>query len=193
MSSPSIKQSCNQMELVYAYALHTLPAPEVPGVEAHLAACADCQEELQTLRPIVESFVAWPTDVLRPAPSLWDRLAQRIADEDGGVPPAPASPQWSEPQWEEVAPGISCQLLSTDTQRDRISLLVRLAPGAVYPPHIHAGVEEVHLLHGELCIDDKILYAGDYNRSELGTADNRVWSATGCTCVLVTSPGDLLR
>ena len=29
-------------------------------------------------------------------------------------------------------------------------MLVRLAPGAAYPPHRHAGVEELHLLEGEL-------------------------------------------
>ncbi|MGH8175166.1 MAG: sigma factor-like helix-turn-helix DNA-binding protein [Steroidobacter sp.] len=27
----------------------------------------------------------------------------------------------------------------------------------------------------------------------LGTVDNRVWSETGCTCVLITSPRDALR
>jgi anti-sigma factor ChrR (cupin superfamily) len=192
MSSRSIERPCGQVELVSAYALRALPAHEVPGVEAHIAACPDCREELATLRPIVDSFVTWPTDVLRPMPSLWDRLVQRIADEGSGAP-APASPQSSEPQWEEVAPGISCKLLSTDTQRDRVSMLVRLAPGTEYPPHSHAGVEELHLLHGELCIDGRTLYPGDYNRAEPGTADNRVWSETGCTCVLITSPADRIR
>ena len=57
----------------------------------------------------------------------------------------------------------------------------------------HAGVEELHLLHGELWIDDKKLYPGDYNRAEPGTADTRVWSETGCTCVLITSTRDVLR
>ena len=30
-------------------------------------------------------------------------------------------------------------------------MLVPLAPGVEYPPHIHAGVEALHLLQGELC------------------------------------------
>ena len=29
-------------------------------------------------------------------------------------------------------------------------MLVRLAPGTDYPPHRHAGVEELHLLDGEI-------------------------------------------
>jgi anti-sigma factor ChrR (cupin superfamily) len=74
-----------------------------------------------------------------------------------------------------------------------VSMLVRLAPGAEYPPHVHAGVEELHLLDGELWIDERKLYPGDYQRAEPGTGDTRVWSETGCTCVLITSTRDLLR
>ena len=88
-------------------------------------------------------------------------------------PVLPALQRWAEPEWKEVAPGISCKLLATDTERDRVSMLVRarssLAPGVDYPPHSHAGVEELHLLHGELMIDDRKLYPGDYNRAEPGT------------------------
>jgi hypothetical protein len=105
----------------------------------------------------------------------------------------PAASQWSEPEWEEVAPGISCKLLATDSEEHRVSMLVRLAPGTDYPPHTHAGVEELHLLDGELWIDDRKLYPGDYNRAEPGTRDARVWSETGCSCVLMTSTKDVLR
>jgi anti-sigma factor ChrR (cupin superfamily) len=96
-------------------------------------------------------------------------------------------------EWEDVAPGISSKILSSDTELDRVTMLVRLAPGACYPPHTHAGVEELHLLQGELWIEDRKLYAGDYNRSEVGTSDVRVWSETGCTCLLITSPSDVIR
>ena len=47
--------------------------------------------------------------------------------------------------------------------------------------------------HGELMIDDKKLYPGDYIRAEAGSVDHRVWSETGCTCVLITSTQDVLR
>lgn len=80
-----------------------------------------------------------------------------------------------------------------DEQNNRISMLVRLAPGVSYPPHSHAGVEELHLLTGELRIEDRKLFPGDYNRAEPGTADQRVYSETGCTCVLITSSEDVLR
>jgi anti-sigma factor ChrR (cupin superfamily) len=161
-------------------------------VEAHISSCAACRQEIETLRPIIGSFVSWPTDVLRPSVSLWERLAQRIAEETGKEPVLPPSELPAKPEWEEVAPGISCKLLATDMEKNRVSMLVRLAPGTDYPRHRHAGVEELHLLQGELMIDDKKLYPGDYNRAEADTVDYRVWSETGCTCVLLTSIEDVL-
>jgi anti-sigma factor ChrR (cupin superfamily) len=71
-------------------------------------------------------------------------------------------------------------------------MLVRLAPGASYPGHTHAGVEELHLLDGELWIDDRKLVPGDYTYVTPGTGDDRVWSETGSTCLLVTSTEDIL-
>ena len=124
--------------------------------------------------------------------SLQARLARRIAEETG-KPPILPTPHWSEPAWEPVAPGIEVKLLATDLERHRVSMLVRLAAGASYPAHMHAGIEELHLLDGELWIDDRKLVPGDYNRAAPGTGDDRVWSETGCTCVLITSFKDGLR
>jgi len=41
-------------------------------------------------------------------------------------------------------------------------------------------------------IGDRKLYPGDYHQAETGTVDLRVWSETGCTCVLITSLHDAL-
>src|SRR5690242_18494243 len=181
------------IELAHAYALQVLPASEVAPAEAHIASCPACQRELANLRPAVDSFAAWPTDALRPTTSLQARLALRIAEETGKEAVLPPTPQWREPEWEGVAPGIECKLLATDAERHRVSMLVRLAPGASYPPHTHAGVEELHLLDGELWIDERKLLPGDYNYGAPGAGDDRVWSETGCTCLLITSTNDVLR
>jgi len=101
-------------------------------------------------------------------------------------------PAVSRPEWQEPGPGISCKVLATDTERNRVSLVVRLEAGADYPPHRHAGIEEVYMLEGELKVDDKTLHPGDYLRSEPGTVDRRVWTETGCSCVLLTSISDAL-
>ena len=184
---------CEQSEATCAYAAQALEARELAAAEAHIASCPECQRELASLRPVIDSFVAWPTDVLRPTTSLQERLARRIAEETGKPPVPPPARGWSEPEWEQVAPGIECKLLATDTEGHRISMLVRLAPGASYPAHTHVGVEELHLLDGELWIDERKLFPGDYNYGAPGAGDERVWSETGCTCVLITSIKDTLR
>ena len=187
------KNRCEHSEVTCSYVAQALTSSEASMAEAHIASCSDCQSEVESLRPVLNRFVSWPTDVLRPPTSLQARLALRIAEETGKPPVLPSTRQWSEPEWEQVAPGIECKLLATDTERHRVSMLVRLAPGASYPAHTHAGVEELHLLDGELWIDDRKLFPGDYNYGAPGAGDERVWSETGCTCVLVTSTKDILR
>jgi anti-sigma factor ChrR (cupin superfamily) len=175
--------SCAQTARVAELAL--LPVAERTELDAHVEGCPACRAELDA---ITDLLAHWPTDLLcTPAP-LWDRLAQRIgADGD-------RAERWAdEPDWRDVGAGISSKLLATDDTTKMVSMLVRLAPGAAYPAHVHAAVEELHLLDGELWIDGRKLDPGDYNRAEPGTADHRVWSETGCTCVLITSFHDVLH
>ena len=193
MSPNSARNRCERSEATCAYALQALPAGEAAATEAHVASCPDCRRELESLRPVVDRLVSWPTDVLRPPRSLQRRLARRIAEERGTRPVPPPLPRWREPEWAEVAAGIECKMLAVDAERHRVSMLVRLAPGASYPSHTHADVEELHLLAGELWIDGRRLVTGDYNYGAPGTGDERVWSKTGCTCLLVTSTEDVLR
>jgi anti-sigma factor ChrR (cupin superfamily) len=104
-------------------------------------------------------------------------------------------PLWteSESDWQRVGSGLSYQVLARDVERERVGMLVRLSPGASYPPHTHAGREELYLLEGELRIDSKKIIPGDYHRAEPGSSDQFVWSGTGCMCVLLTSTEDILR
>jgi hypothetical protein len=190
MSSLFGKNYDDHLEAAALYTLQVLSESEVAEFEDHLSTCAECLREIETLRPIVGSFVSWPTDVLRPSTSLWNRLSQKISDESGADPVSlPARPA-AKLEWSEVAKGISCKVLALDAETRRVTMLVRLAPGTEYPPHCHGGVEELHLLHGELMINDKKVQAGEFVRAEAGTVDHRVWSETGCTCVLLTSTND---
>jgi RNA polymerase sigma-70 factor (ECF subfamily) len=191
-NTPKLANHCDQAELVCAHALHALPREDIPALEAHLASCWQCRRELDSMRPVLDCFLVWPTDVLRPPASLQERLALRIAAHTDGKPVLPPLRRRPAPQWEDVAPGISCKLLATDAQRHMVSMLVRLVPGGTYPSHTHAGAEELHLLDGELWIDERKLHPGDYYGAEPGSGDGRVWSETGCTCVLITSTKDVL-
>lgn len=192
MNTAADATPCGYGELLPEYVFGAMPRTEALALEAHAEQCEGCTRELERLRPVVDSFTSWPTDVLRPSASLKDRLAHRIALETGREPVLPADREWKEPEWEEVSAGIFCKILAKDSERDRVTMLVRLVPGASYPSHTHAGVEELHLLSGELWIDDRLCRPGDYNYGAPGATDKRVYSETGCTCVLITSPSDTL-
>ena len=64
------KDHCEQSEVTCAYSAQALAASGVPAAEAHIASCLVCRRELESLRPVVDRFVFWPTDVLRPTTSL---------------------------------------------------------------------------------------------------------------------------
>jgi quercetin dioxygenase-like cupin family protein len=192
MNSKLDTHSQEHLELVFLFVLQALPPQEVASVEAQISSCENCRQEIETLRPIVRSFVGWSTDVLRPAESLWGRLAKRIASEEGTQPFVPPSDTPVKPEWEEAAPGIHVKILARNPENDSVSMLVRLDPGTDYPGHTHAGVEELHLLHGVLKVDHRTLNPGDFIHSEAGSIDHRVWSETGCTCFLFTSTEDAL-
>ena len=84
MSSTMQRNDCERAELVCAYAVHALPSSEVRAIEAHLASCAQCRRELETLRPVIDSFVfvvAWGSTTIKAVrrhlmgePELHDRL-----------------------------------------------------------------------------------------------------------------------
>jgi quercetin dioxygenase-like cupin family protein len=180
------------LDRVFLFALQALPPQEMASVEAQISSCEDCRQEIETLRPVARSFVGWSTDVLRPAESLWARLAKRIASEGVTRPFVPPLVAPVKPEWEEAAPGIHVKILARNAENDSVSMLVRLDPGTDYPGHTHAGLEELHLLHGILKVDDRTLQPGDFIHSEAGSVDHRVWSETGCTCFLLTSTNDVL-
>ena len=93
MSPRSNLTDCESAELACAYAAQTLASSEVAAAEAHIILCPDCQREVESLRPVVNQFVSWPTDVLRPTTSLQIRLALRIAEETGKPPVLPTARQ----------------------------------------------------------------------------------------------------
>ena len=131
-----------------------------------------------------------PPDLMKASPALRARLVERLSSESGREEMAPPASSWNEPPWDDVAPGIAVKLLGADEKTHIVSMMVSLAAGVEYPPHTHAGKEELHLLYGELWIDERKLYPGDYYCAAPGSKDRRVWTATGCTCVLVTSTRD---
>src|SRR6478736_1973843 len=188
-STPGV-HSEEHLDLVFLFVLQVLSPREMASVESQISSCEDCRQEIEKLRPIVRSFVGWPTDVLRPGESLWVRLAKRIASKGGIQPLVPPLDAPAKPEWEEAAPGIHVKILARNAENDSVSMLVRLDPGTDYPGHRHAGIEDPQTLHGILKVDDRTLEPDRFIHGEAGNWHHRVWSETGCTCFLLTSTED---
>ena len=138
--STSQSDRCGQSELTCAYAAQALAASDIAAAEAHIASCPDCRRELEILRPVFDRFVSWPTDVLRPTTSLQERLAQRIAEETGQAAGVAADAALvASRTGNRWRPGSNASCWRPTAGRHRVSMLVRLAPGASYPAHTHAG------------------------------------------------------
>ena len=123
--------------------------------------------------------------------SLWGRLARRIARGDGrgaGVAAATAMGGTG------MGRGGARHLLQA--ARDRYGEAPRQhagAPraGADYPPHRHAASKSC-ICSTASCGSTTEALSRRLQPGEPGTVRSRVWSETGCTCVLITSTRDEL-
>lgn len=88
--------------------------------------------------------------------------------------------------WEPLAPGVERKLLWETG--DATSCLVRLAPGASFPPHGHPIDEETVILEGSLRIGaDLLLRVGDFHVGLSGVEHEAVSTQEGCLCFLRTA------
>jgi anti-sigma factor ChrR (cupin superfamily) len=86
--------------------------------------------------------------------------------------------------------GIEVRPLWQDAEQGRRTTVVRLAPGAEYPAHRHAGVEEIYLIEGDLVVSGVPMQAGDYCRAAAGTVHEGVRSPNGCLLLVSLSVHD---
>ena len=67
----------------------------------------------------------------------------------------------------------------------RAMQLVRFPPGAIFPPHEHAGPEFVYIIEGELIQNGNRMGRGWASVASAGTVDGDVRSETGCIFLIV--------
>jgi anti-sigma factor ChrR (cupin superfamily) len=139
-----------------------------PGADP--AACRQADEVLVTL--------ARAPGPVAPPVGIRDRLLGQIAAE-------PFTRSAATGSWEPTpVPGLTRRVLFVDRPNNRVTCLLRLAPGGRLPAHPHTGVEEVFMLEGELHGPAWVLRPGDYQRSESGTQHVEQWSDAGCTALV---------
>jgi anti-sigma factor ChrR (cupin superfamily) len=125
--------------------------------------------------------------VAEPATQAWTRWR------DDAAAAAPLAFVAAAGPWEATAvPGIAARKLFVDEKNDRVTMLVRMSPGAAYPSHRHAGPEECFVLQGDLRTGDVVQHAGEYQRAATGSVHPSQSTEKGCVLLIVSSLHDTL-
>jgi anti-sigma factor ChrR (cupin superfamily) len=162
------------------YVLGVLSAEERAAVarEAeHDTALADALASWNTgLAPLLEAREVDPPG------DMFDRITARIATRNEGARTIRAD----EGKWETVVPGVERKVLRIDRARNRATFLVRAAPGAKFPAHVHEDDEEAYVISGDLTFEHLTLHAGDFHIARRGMPHPAAVSVGGCMLLITT-------
>lgn len=198
-------------ELSEQAALHVagaLPADEAAAFEADLVQDSSRAAELASLRAVGEAL-ARSISPAEPPPSAKASLMARLdqmAQADGAK--ARRDRIWRdwdadaaaslytlhahEGSWDPTGvEGVEVRRLFVDRANNRMTAMFRMQPGASYPEHDHAGIEECYVLQGDLHVgDDLVMRAGDYQRAGGGSEHAAQWTEGGCLLLVSCALND---
>lgn len=104
------------------------------------------------------------------------------------VPPhAAALLKNSETQRWMATPYRGVRVRELSATRDQAILMLACAAGATFPPHDHAGTEDVYILSGDATLDGRTLRAGDFLHAAPGSHHHDMFSPSGCEALIITS------
>lgn len=208
MIGAHVDSSDETLELAVLYALDCLSPKERLEYEIHLAdGCRVCATDIQSLRHVAGQL-ALAAPPIHPPSGLRERLMAEISSEqttgsgrtlspvhtagvllnEGGVLIARSRGI----PWQPIAPGLQWKPLFVDELRKHVTALVRMEPGARYPSHRHADVEQLFLLEGDLTVEGNVVRPGDYCRAEPGSVHGETTTESGCLFILSASREDEL-
>lgn len=199
------------LDMLALHAMDELDQAAAAELELHLAeGCEVCTEHLGAFR---RSFaaVAHIVTAVHPPAEIRDRLLSEIQKSSGldrspnGDVGAQVWKGWSpdaaadvhvvrrgDLDWENVRLGVWAKRLYVDTERDAVTMLIRMDPGASWLPHRHGGPEQCFVLEGDLHDDDLLVTAGDFQCAAKGSVHGAQWTTSGCLLLIVSSLRDEL-
>jgi hypothetical protein len=89
-----------------------------------------------------------------------------------------------------IAVGASVKLLYHNNKSGTYTALVRLAPGAQFPPRKHVQTEEMFMVSGSALVGEVEMRAGEYCRADEGSVHPPIRSVQGCSFLLSGSEND---
>ncbi|MGD0363162.1 MAG: cupin domain-containing protein [Bryobacteraceae bacterium] len=171
-------------ETASLYAAGALPTDEEERFREHLRTCRVCAEEARVFRETA-AWLLFASEGVAAPPRLRDKLLARIQQPE----PLPGIQvvRAAEGSWQTLVPGVVAKRLYRESATGDVALLVRMEPGAEYPPHSHADVEHCYVLEGDLHFGDLVLRPGDYQCAPAATTHRSSHTVNGCTVLIVAS------
>jgi anti-sigma factor ChrR (cupin superfamily) len=166
------------------FATGALPPDEEARFSQHAKSCAVCAEEARTFEEAA-SWMPLASDAVAAPPHLREKLLARI--QEPAPPPGIQVTRASEGEWQTLVPGVVAKRLYQEASTGTVTMLVRMAPGAQYPPHSHADEEHCYVLQGELHFGDLILRPGDYQCARASTTHRSSHTVNGCMVLIIAS------
>ena len=176
------------------YALGTLPPEEAQRFEQRLrSGCPFCTAESVAFAEAAENLVL-SVAPQEPPPLLRERVLKRIsAIERESDQPKDADERSASPDKDMIivrgadSPWIPLPVAGADIRPllGQQTFLVRMAPGTVYPVHMHEQSEQCYVLEGSITDSDGITaHAGDFVCMRAGTQHEPIHTDTGCVLLI---------
>jgi quercetin dioxygenase-like cupin family protein len=171
------------LDLADVYALGALDGEELAEFQAHLSAgCAGCRARINDAS---EAFAAMPSGL--PALKPPDRVKSRLFEQIDAEKPGFSFILAHEGAWTGLGAGVFAKVLNMDHDRQRVTALVRMAPGSRYDNHRHTRTEELVVIEGSCYCGGKLLQKGDYHRAEAGSIHLDTRTDEGSLMLIITS------
>ena len=141
------------------------------------AAGSRLTEKRSKLRELV-GLIGLSVSPRNPAPGVKTRVMNAIRHKSGQVSTLRASEGWQPHEIE----GVRYKKLSQSG--NRVTVLMDLDPGVVYPRHAHQGDEDCYVIEGSFTDGKQTWSAGDFVRAPEGSAHGPLSSTEGCVLLL---------
>jgi len=183
-------------ELAPLYALGQLSVKERRWVEQQIVECPDLAEELADYQ-LGMTAIAYTVPSLPVDSTLKERLFEHLEldpTQSTAIPELPfisyQAIRSQELNWQShPTPGVEVAIVHTDEMKREMIGFLRAEPGVHYPLHCHAAIEEIFMVEGDLVVGDEVYGAGDYIRSNPGSA-HAPYTIGGCRFFFHTSMDD---
>jgi anti-sigma factor ChrR (cupin superfamily) len=175
--------------LVLADSVGALDPDERAQLEARLGALTPEQRSdvARLYDTAAATAVAMSVPLREPPAHVRERLLSALRT------PATYTAWAADAEWIDTGvPGIRARVLSVDKARSVVTLVIRAAPGAVYPSHKHHGPEECFVISGSVTIAGRVLRAGDFHHADEDSEHGEITTIEGAEVLLVGAVDDYL-